>query len=107
MTGLTNESENALPLNEEFWEHVKHLDFKVAIKLDGEKYLNIMAALESIYGLIKDGRTKDAEFFITGLAAAMLASKYGKSQDVFNEMMLKAFADDMDKGLQEILSEKQ
>ena len=107
MTGLTNESENALPLNEEFWEHLKHLDFKVAIKLDNEKYLNIMAALESIYELIKEGKTKDAEFFITGLAAAMLASKYGKSQEVFDEMMVKIFSEDMDKGLQEILSEKQ
>lgn len=105
MTGLTNESESALPLNDEFWEHVKHLDFKVAIKLDGEKYLNIMAALESIYTLIKDGKSKDAEFFITGLAAAMLASKYGKSQEVFDEMIVRVFKDDMDKGLQEILNE--
>lgn len=107
MTGLTNESENVLPLNDKFWEHVQHLDFKVAIQLDGGKHLNIMAALESIYALIKQGKSEDAAFFTTGLAAAMLASKYGKSQDVLNEMMLKAFSDDMDKGLQEILSEKQ
>ena len=102
---MTNESENALPLNDEFWEHVQHLDFKVAIKLDNEKYLNIMAALESIYTLIKDDRTEDAAFFVTGLAAAMLASKYGKSQQVFDDMMVRIFKEDMDKGLEEILSE--
>ena len=106
MNGLTNESENALPLNEEFWKHVQHLDFKVAIALDNGKYLNIMAALESIYDLIEDGKPEDAKFFITGLAAAMLASKYGKSQQVFDEMMVRIFSEDMDKGLEKILNEK-
>jgi hypothetical protein len=95
-----------LPLNDEFWEHVQHLDFKVAIALDGGKHLNIMAALESIYSLIKRGDTEDAAFFTTGLAAAMLASKYGKSQEVFDEMMLRVFRQDMDKGLESILNEK-
>lgn len=107
MNGLTNESENALPLNEEFWEHVKHLDFKVAIKLDGDKYLNIMAALESIYDLIKQGKDDDAAFFTTGLAASMLASKYGQSQKVFDEMMVRIFKEDLDTELEKLLSEKQ
>lgn len=103
---MTNESENALPLNEQFWEHVKHLDFKVAIKLDNEKYLNIMAALESIYELIDNDKAEDAKFFVTGLAAAMLASKYGKSQEVFDEMMVRIFSEDMDTELEKILNEK-
>jgi hypothetical protein len=101
-----NESEHALPLDDSFWKHVEHLDFKVAIQLDGDKYLNMMAALESIYTLIKDGKTEDAAFFTTGLAAAMLASKYGKSQQVLDEMMVKVFSEDMDKELEHILNEK-
>jgi hypothetical protein len=101
-----SESENALPLDDSFWQHVEHLDFKVAIQLDGDKYLNMMAALESIYTLIKQGKTEDAAFFTTGLAAAMLASKYGKSQQVLDEMMVKIFAEDMDKELENILNEK-
>ena len=101
-----NESEHALPLDDSFWKHVELLDFKVAIQLDGDKYLNMMAALESIYTLIKDGKTEDAAFFTTGLAAAMLASKYGKSQQVLDEMMVKVFSEDMDKELENILNEK-
>lgn len=106
MNGLTNESENALPLDDRFWEHTHHMDFKVAIKLDGDRYLNIVAALESIYDLIKKGQSDDAAFFTTGLAASMVASRYGKSQDVFNEMMVRVFKEDMDTELEKILNEK-
>ena len=101
-----NESENVLPLDDSFWEHTHHMDFKVAIKLDGERYLNIVAALESIYDLIKEGKSEDAAFFTTGLAASMVASRYGKSQQIFDEMMVRIFKEDMDKELEKILNEK-
>jgi len=103
---LTNESENALPLDDSFWEHTKHLDFKVTVQLDGDKYLNILHALESIYELIKEDKIEDAKFFITGLAATMLAAKYGKSQDVLNEMIVKVLNESMDDELKELLDEK-
>jgi hypothetical protein len=106
VNGLTNESENALPLDDRFWEHVSHLDFKVGIQLDGGKHLNIMHALGSIYELIRDNEIEDAKFFITGLAATMLAAKYGKSQDVLNEMIVKVLNENMDEELMEILNEK-
>ena len=102
---MTNESENVLPLDDRFWEHVSHLDFKVGIQLDGGKYLNIMDALGSIYELIRDNEIEDAKFFITGLAATMLAAKYGKSQDVMNEMIVKVLNENMDKELKELLDE--
>ena len=105
VNGLTNESENVLPLDDRFWEHVSHLDFKVGIQLDGGKYLNIMDALGSIYELIRDNEIEDAKFFITGLAATMLAAKYGKSQDVMNEMIVKVLNENMDKELKELLDE--
>lgn len=103
---MTNESENALPLDDSFWQHIKHLDFKVGIQLDGDKYLNILHALESIYELIKEDKPEDAMFFITGLAATMLAAKYGKSQDVLNEMIVKVLNENMDDELKELLNEK-
>lgn len=102
---MTNESENALPLDDSFWEHIKHLDFKVGIQLEEGKYLNIFHALESIYELIKEDKPEDAMFFITGLAATMLASKYGKSQDVLNEMIVKVLNENMDDELKELLNE--
>ena len=102
---MTNESENALPLDDSFWEHTKHLDFKVTVQLDGDKYLNILHALESIYELIKEDKLEDAMFFITGLAATMLAAKYGKSQDVLNEMIVKVLNESMDDELKELLDE--
>lgn len=102
---MTNESENALPLDDSFWEHIKHLDFKVGIQLEEGKYLNILHALESIYELIKEDKPEDAMFFITGLAATMLASKYGKSQDVLNEMIVKVLNENMDDELKELLNE--
>jgi hypothetical protein len=106
VNGLTNESDNALPLDDRFWDHVSHLDFKIGIQLEEGRYLNIMHALGSIYELIKDDEIEDAKFFITGLAATMLAAKYGKSQDVLNEMIVKILNENMDEELREILDEK-
>ena len=103
---MTNESENALPLDDSFWEHVKHLKFQIGIQLEEDTYLNIMTALESIYDLIKKDEKEDAMFFITGLAATMIASKYGKSQDVLNEMTVKILNEDIDKEIKDLLSEK-
>lgn len=103
---MTNESENALPLDDSFWEHIKHLDFKIGIQLEEGKYLNILHALGSIYELIKEDKPEDAMFFITGLAATMLAAKYGKSQDVLNEMIVKVLNENMDDELKELLDEK-
>jgi len=100
-----SESTNALPLDDSFWEHTHHLDFKVAVALDNGRFLNIVNALESIYELIKKGKHDDAAYFTTGLAATLVASKYGKSQDILNEMIVKVFSDDIDKELRSILNE--
>lgn len=101
-----NESENALPLDDSFWEHVKHLDFKIGIQIEPDKYLNIINALESIYQLVKEGENEDAMFFITGLAATMLAGKYGKSQEILNEMIVKILSEEFDSELKDLFNEK-
>ena len=106
MTGLTNESENALPLDDNFWEHAAHLDFKMVINLSSTKSINILQALYDVYSCI-DEEPEEAKMLITGLAGLMLSSKYGKTDEVYTDMIVNAARKDMDKGLEELLNEKQ
>ena len=105
MTGLTNESENVLPLDDRFWEHASHIDFKMVINLSPTKAINILQALYDVYKTI-DKDPEAAKYLITGLASLMLSSKYGKTDDVYNEMIVTAAKIDMDKGLEELLNEE-
>ena len=104
--GLTNESENALPLDDKFWEHASHLDFKMVINLSDTKSINILQAFHDIYSSI-DEDPEGAKFLITGLAGLMLSAKYGKTDEVYTEMMVSAAKKEMDKGLEELLNEGQ
>lgn len=100
-----SESENALPLNEEFWEHVDHLDFKVVLPVSKTRAVNVLNALQDIHNHI----TKDpegAKFMITGLAAIIVASKYDKADEVYTEVMVQSAKHDMDKELEKLLSEQ-
>jgi len=106
VTGLTNESENALPLDDSFWEHTSHLDFKMVINLSETKSINILQALYDVYSTI-DSDPEEAKYLITGLAGLMLSSKYGKTDEVYTEMMVEAARKDMDAGLEELLNEEQ
>lgn len=102
---MTNESENALPLNEKFWEHANHLDFDMVIKLSEDKYINILTALHDVYEAI-DRDPKEAKFLATSIAGLLLSSKYGKTDEVYEEMVVQAAKKNMDQGLKELLSEK-
>lgn len=102
---MTNESENALPLNEKFWEHADHLDFDMVIKLSEDKYINILTALHDVYEAI-DRDPKEAKFLATSIAGLLLSSKYGKTDEVYEEMVVQAAKKNMDQGLKELLSEK-
>ena len=104
VNGLTNESENALPLDDRFWEHTSHLDFKMVINLSESKSINILQAFYDIYSSI-DTDPEGAKFLITGLAGLMLSAKYGKTDEVYTEMMVSAAKKEMDKGLEELLNE--
>jgi hypothetical protein len=105
VSGLTNESENALPLNEKFWEHADHLDFDMVIKLSEDKYINILTALHDVYEAI-DRDPEEAKFLATSIAGLLLSSKYGKTDEVYEEMVVQAAKKNMDQGLKELLSEK-
>jgi hypothetical protein len=102
---LTNESENALPLDDNFWEHAAHLDFKMVINLSPTKSINILQALYDVYKSI-DKDPDGAKFLITGLAGLMLSAKYGKTDEVYTEIMVEAARKDMDQGLEELLNEE-
>lgn len=102
---MTNESENALPLDDRFWEHASHLDFKMVINLSPTKSINILQALYDVYSAI-DTDPEEAKFLITGLAGLMLSSKYGKTDEVYTEMVVNAARKDMDAALEDLLNEK-
>lgn len=106
MTGLTNESENVFPLDDNFWDHAAHLDFKMVINLSPTKSINILQAFYDIYSTI-DEDPAEAKYLITGLAGLMLSSRYGKTDELYTEMMVEAARKDMDAGLEELLSEEQ
>ena len=105
MTGLTNESENALPMDDRFWDHANHLDFDMVIKLSEDKYLNILNALHDVYQAI-DRDPEEGKFLVTSIAGLLLSSKYDKTDAVYEEMLVHAARKSMDQGLKEILSEK-
>lgn len=102
---MTNESENALPMDDKFWEHANHLDFDIVIKLSEDKYINILTALHDVYEAI-DRDPQEAKFLATSIAGLLLASRYGKTDEVYEEMVVHAAKKSMDQGLRNLLNEK-
>lgn len=102
---MTNESENALPMDDKFWEHANHLDFDIVIKLSEDKYINILTALHDVYEAI-DRDPQEAKFLATSIAGLLLASRYGKTDEVYEEMVVHAAKKSMDQGLRDLLNEK-
>ena len=105
MGGLVSESENALPMDDRFWEHAEHLNFDMVIQLSENKYINILTALHDVYEAI-DRDPKEAKFLTTSIAGLLLASRYGKTDVVYEEMVVHAAKKSMDQGLRDLLNEK-
>ena len=105
MSGLTNESENALPMGDDFWDHTSHMEFDMVIKLSEDKYINILTALRDVYEAI-DRDLEEAKFLVTSIAGLLLSSRYGKSDKVYEEMVVQAAKKDMDEGLRKLLNEE-
>jgi hypothetical protein len=93
-------------MDDSFWEHADHLDFSMIIQLSESKHLNILHALHDVYLAIDDD-PEEAKFLITGIAALMLSSKYNKTDEVFNEIVVQMAKKDMDYELKELLNEGQ
>lgn len=77
----------------------------MVINLSPTKSINILQALYDIYSTI-DTDPEEAKFLITGLAGLMLSSKYGKTDEVYTEMVVNAARKDMDAALEDLLNEK-
>lgn len=100
-----SESSSALPLDKTFWEHVKHIDFVVAIPVAEDRMLNIVDALHDIYNVICSGDQKKAEKAVTALAAILVASKYGKAAEVWEEYSVQEAMDQFDDSLKGVLDD--
>ena len=101
-----NESENALPLDNTFWEHVDHLNFAIAIPVSKNRLLDVVGALRDIYETLVEGNVEDAKMCTTALAAILVASKYGKADEVWAEFSIKEAMSNFDDHMKEILDEE-
>ena len=105
MTGLTNESENALPLDSKFWDHAREIETYIGIPVSDKKMLNIIGALEDIYHTITEDPEESKECLIM-LAAIFVASSQGKADEVWEEFAVRESMKSFDTDLKEILNEK-
>jgi hypothetical protein len=67
-----SESENALPLDESFWEHIEHMIFNRYTSIRKQKMLDILYVLHDIYDTI-DADPEEAKC-ILALAGILVGS---------------------------------
>jgi hypothetical protein len=103
---LTNESENALPLDETFWNHIEHSGFTIGIPVSEDKMMNVLEVLRDIYDTIEDDPEEGRKLVIM-MAAILVASKDGHADKVWEELSVQESMKDLDITLKEILDEKQ
>jgi hypothetical protein len=101
-----SESESALPLDDSFWDHIEHMDFAIGIPVAEDRMLDIISALRDVYETICEGELDEAKMCVTALAAILVASKYGKAAEVWEEFSIKEAMRDFDTSIKEILDEK-
>jgi hypothetical protein len=102
---LTNESENALPLDETFWDHIEHSGFSIGIPVSENKMMNVLEVLHDIYDTIEDDPEEGRKLVIM-MAAILVASKDGQADKVWEELSVQESMRDLDLTLKEILDEK-
>jgi hypothetical protein len=69
--------------------------------------LDIISALRDVYETICDAKLDEAKMCVTALAAILVASKYGKAEEVLEEFSIKEAMREFDDHMREILDEKQ
>ena len=102
---MTNESEDALPLDESFWNHIKHNSFTIGIPVSEDKIMNILEVLHDIYDAINDDPEEGRKLIIM-MAAILIASKDGNGDKIWEELSVQESMANFDRGIQEILNEK-
>jgi hypothetical protein len=101
-----SESTSAFPLDESIWEHIKHMDYTVGIPVSEKRVLNILGALNDVYETLEHD-VEAAKNLLIGLAAILTSVKDDKADLVFEEFMVKDTMQNFDKGIKDILDEKQ
>ena len=101
-----SESDNVLPLDDSFWEHLKHIEFSIGIPISETKMLNILGALEDIYNALTNDSIEDAIECLTALGALLVASKHGKADEIWEELVVKEAMQNFDKHLREVIDEE-
>ncbi len=102
---MTNESENALPFDETFWDHIDHQKFSIGIPVSESKVLNIIDVLRDIYESI-DGEPEVAKEYLIMTAAILSATRTNTAELVWEEMAVRESMKELDSTLKEILNEK-
>lgn len=106
MIGLTDESENVLPLDSSFWDYARDTEYSVAIPVSSKKMLNIIGALEDIYHTISEDPDEAKECLVM-MAAIFVASSQGRADEIWEEFAVRESMKSFDTDLKEILNEKQ
>ena len=102
---MTNESENALPLDESFWDHLEHSGYTIGIPVSEDKIMNVNEVLEDIYYTIEED-PEEAQRLIIMMAAILIASKDGMADKVWEEMTVSESMKSLDTEIGKILDEK-
>ena len=106
MNGLTNESENALPLDSSFWEHCEHLNFTVGIPVSETRMMDVLQVLHDVWKTIEDGEAVEAQRLIIAMAAILVASKDGQADKLWEEFAIREAMKDFDQHMSDVLNEK-
>lgn len=102
---MTDESKNAFPLDNKFWDYARTSEYSIGIPVSDKKLLNIVGALEDIYQTIDKDPEESKECLIM-LAAIFVASSMGKADEVWEEFAVRESMQSFDQDLKEILNEK-
>ncbi len=105
MIGLTNESENALPLDDKFWDYARNNGAYIGIPVSDKKMLNIVGALEDIYVSIMEDPDEAMDCLIM-LGAIFVAASEGRADEIWEEFAVRDSMKSFETDLRKILNEK-
>jgi hypothetical protein len=99
-----SESGNALPLDNSFWEHIKHLDFTVGIPVSETRMMDVIQVLQDIYETLEED-VEEGKKLLIAMAAILVASKDGNGDAIWEELSIQEAMRDVDNHIKDILNE--
>ena len=103
---MTNESENALPLDSSFWEHIEHIDFTIGIPVSETRMMDVLQVMYDIWKTIEEGKPEEAQRLIIAMAAILVASKDDTADAIWEQFAVQEAMKDFDHHLKGILNEE-